>query len=124
MGLFDMFRRERENRGGRYLDISNSHTTKVMQVKKTIEDNADKLKHLILLAQKYPELEDILQDIYVDIKYANPVVSNEIKEIDEKISNKLDDMKLMLSRSIKSNLAMEHAIRDLKELVHLRETKE
>lgn len=125
MGLLDLFRREKENRGGRKIDISNSHTAKVLEEKKRIENNADKLSHILLLCEKYPLLYDIFSDLHIEVKYSNPVVNDEIVKIDEEISNKLDDIKLMLSKSsIKSDLAMQHAIRDLKELIHKRETKE
>ena len=107
------------------IDISRSHISKVLEEKNRIESNAEKIEHLMLLAEKYPDFYDQLSEIYIDVKYSNPVVNNDIKILDEQIASKLDDLTLLLSKTrIRSDLAVNHSLRDIKELIHKREMKE
>lgn len=124
MGLLSIFSKTGRDKN-MVIDISRSHISKVLEEKNRIESNAEKIEHLMLLAEKYPDFYDQLSEIYIDVKYSNPVVNNDIKILDEQIASKLDDLTLLLSKTrIRSDLAVNHSLRDIKELIHKREMKE
>lgn len=124
MGLLSIFSKTGRDKN-MVIDISRSHISKVLEEKNRIESNAEKIEHLMLLAEKYPDFYDKLSEIYIDVKYSNPVVNNDIKILDEQIASKLDDLTLLLSKTrIRSDLAVNHSLRDIKELIHKREMKE
>ena len=124
MGLLSIFSKTGRDKN-MVIDISRSHISKVLEEKNRIESNAEKIEHLMLLAEKYPDFYDQLSEIYIDVKYSNPVVNNDIKILDEQIASKLDDLTLLLSKTrIRSELAVNHSLRDIKELIHKREMKE
>ena len=124
MGLLSIFSKTGRDKN-MVIDISRSHISKVLEEKNRIESNAEKIEHLMLLAEKYPDFYDQLSEIYIDVKYSNPVVNNDIKLLDEQIASKLDDLTLLLSKTrIRSDLAVNHSLRDIKELIHKREMKE
>ena len=107
------------------IDISPAHVAKVMQVKKTLDKNAEKINMLIVLAKSNHSIEQQLKDLYIEIKYSNPVVSEEVERIDKEISDKLDSIKLILSRGkLRSDLALNHNLRDLNQLVVERRANE
>lgn len=125
MGLIDFIKKQKIERSGMYIDISRSHTAKVIEEKNRIASNAEKVEHLLLLSEQYIEINEQLSDILINIKYSNPVVNEDIVSLDMQISAKLDDLTLMLSKSkIRSDLSVIHCIRDIKELIHKREMKE
>ncbi|MCI7401309.1 MAG: hypothetical protein MSH40_01315 [Christensenella sp.] len=124
MGLLSIFSKTGRDKN-MVIDISRSHISKVLEEKNRIESNAEKIEHLMLLAEKYPDFYDQLSEIFIDVKYSNPVVNNDIKILDEQIASKLDDLTLLLSKTrIRSDLAVNHSLRDIKELIHKREMKE
>ncbi len=117
MGLFSKIKK--------IIDISNSHINKVLQEKDRLEKLAEKVKYLMILAEERKDLCDQLDEYYIDLKYANPVVDDEIIKIDEKISNKLDDLKLNLMRGkFGSEVAIKYGMSDVKELIQKREMLE
>ena len=114
MGLF--------SQKGVSIDLSNAHISKVLEVKQEIEANANKLKPII--AQSQGNIRKILEQAYVDIKYANPRVDVKIKEIDEEISRQLDDLKLLYARRVRSELTIANKINNLLELIQQRQALE
>ena len=81
MGLLSIFSKTGRDKN-MVIDISRSHISKVLEEKNRIESNAEKIEHLMLLAEKYPDFYDQLSEIYIDVKYSNPVVNNDIKILD------------------------------------------
>jgi len=117
MGLFDKFSQK-----GNSIDLSNAHIAKVLEMKQEIEANANKLKPIV--AQSQGNAKKILEQAYIDLKYANPLVNEQIKQIDEEISKTLDDLKLLYARRVRSELTIANKINNLLELIQQRQALE
>ena len=117
MGLFDVFGSK-----GNVIDLSSSHISKVLEVKQLLDFNASKIKALLISAQGHEK--DDLEQAYIDIKYANPVVNEKVNEIDTQISRCLDDIKLLYARRIRSELTIANKINNLLELIQQRQALE
>lgn len=107
---------------GKVIDLSSSHVQKVLEVKQLLELNANKINALLIQAQG--QEKEALQQAYIDIKYANPVVDEKIAQIDGEISKMLDDLKLLYTRRIRSELTIGNKINNLLELIHERKAFE
>ena len=117
MGLFDVFGPK-----GNVIDLSSSHISKVLEVKQLLDFNASKIKALLASAQGH-EITD-LEQAYIDIKYANPVVNEKVNEIDTQITRCLDDIKLLYARRMRSELTIANKINNLLELIQQRQALE
>ena len=114
MGLFSQKKK--------VIDLSSAHIKKVLEAKQEIEANANKLK--VIMIQATGNDKGVLEQAYVDLKYANPLVDEEITAIDEEISKILDDLKLLYSRRVRSELTIANKINDLLELIQRRQALE
>ena len=115
MGLFS-------TKKGKVIDLSSSHIAKVIEVKQEIEANANKLK--AIMVQATGSERKILDQAYVDLKYANPLVDDQIAAIDIEISKVLDDLKLLYARRVKSELTIANKVNNLLELIQQRQALE
>ena len=115
MGLFSQ-------KKGKVIDLSNAHVKKVLEAKQEIEANANKLKVIMISATGNEK--NVLEQAYVDLKYANPLVDEDIAAIDDEISRILDDLKLLYARRVKSELTIANKINDLLELIQRRQALE
>ena len=104
------------------IDLSNAHIAKVLEVRQTLEANANKLKAIMFQASDSEK--KILAQAYIDIKYANPLVDEKIAQIDDEISKILDDLKLNYARRVKSELTIANKINNLLELIQQRQALE
>ncbi len=104
------------------IDLSSTHMELVVYKKQLLEFNANKIKVLLFNA-KGTEKER-LQKAYIDVKYANPKVSDEINNIDNEIAKVLDDLKLLYARRIRSELTISNKINNLLELIQQRQALE
>ena len=114
MGLF--------SKKGISIDLSNAHIAKVLEVRQTLEANANKLKAIMFQASDSEK--KLLAQAYIDIKYANPLVDEKIAQIDDEISKTLDDLKLNYARRVKSELTIANKINNLLELIQQRQALE
>ena len=117
MGLFDVFGSK-----GNVIDLSSSHISKVIEVKQLLDFNASKIKALLVSAGEREV--DALEQAYIDIKYANPVVNEKVKELDNQISRCLDDLKLLYAKRMRSELTISNKINNLLELIQERQALE
>ena len=115
MGLFS-------SKKGKVIDLSSAHIAKVIEVKQEIEANANKLK--AIMVQATGNEKKILDQAYVDLKYANPLVDDQIAAIDVEISKVLDDLKLLYARRVKSELTIANKVNNLLELIQQRQALE
>ena len=115
MGLFSQ-------KKGKSIDLSSAHIKKVMAVKQEIDANANKLKAILI--QAAAKEKGILEQAYVDIKYANPLVDEEIAQIDKEIATTLDDLKLLYAHRVRSELTIANKINNLLELIQRRQALE
>ena len=115
MGLFS-------SKKGNAIDLSSAHIAKVLEVKQELEANANKLKAIMFQAST--QEKKILDQAYIDIKYANPLVDDKIAAIDIEISKTLDDLKLLYARRVKSELTIANKINNLLELIQQRQALE
>lgn len=104
------------------IDLSTSHMEMVVYKKQLLEFNANRIKALMFNASTTEKRG--LQKAYIDIKYANPVVSDEINKIDNDIAKVLDDLKLLYSKRLRSELSIGNKIKDLLELIQQRQALE
>ncbi len=114
MGLFSQKKK--------VIDLSSAHIKKVLEAKQEIEANANKLK--VIMIQATGNDKGVLEQAYVDLKYANPLIDEEITVIDEEISKILDDLKLLYARRVRSELTIANKINDLLELIQRRQALE
>ena len=114
MGLF--------SKKGLVIDLSNAHVSKVLEVKQEIEANANKLKAILIQANG--QEKKILEQAYIDLKYANPLVDEQISAIDTEIAKTLDDLKLLYARRVKSELTIANKVNNLLELIQQRQALE
>lgn len=70
----------------------------VAEDRKLIETNSKTVGKLTMLANDNEELISKLKDLQEKLKYLKPVKSEEAMEADRKIANKIDDLKIELSR--------------------------
>ncbi len=94
----------------------------VVYKKQLLDFNASRIKALMFNANTTEKQK--LQQAYIDVKYANPIVSEEINNIDNEIAKVLDDLKLLYARRIRSELTIANKINNLLELIQQRQALE
>ena len=94
----------------------------VVYKKQVLDFNASKIKALMFNANSKEKAQ--LQQAYIDIKYANPIVTDEVNNIDNEIAKVLDDLKLLYARRIRSELTIANKIKNLLELIQQRQALE
>ena len=104
------------------IDLSPSHISKVLKEKELLEMNANRISALIAQADK--QEKELLEEIFIEIKYANPVVNEQIAKIDAQITTYLDDLKLLYACRIRSELTINNKIKNLMELINERKALE
>ena len=95
-----------------------------MYKKQILDVNANKIKALMMNFNANTNEKQKLQQAYIDIKYANPLVSDEINELDNEIAKVLDDLKMLYARRVRSELTIGHKIQNLLELIQQRQALE
>lgn len=70
----------------------------VIKNKKQIEKNVSKIEAMLVLADGNNMLCNRLVEIKESVKFLNPSKDAKVMLIDEKISNKLDDLKIEISK--------------------------
>ena len=95
-----------------------------MYKKQILYVNANKIKALMMNFNANTNEKQKLQQAYIDIKYANPLVSDEINELDNEIAKVLDDLKMLYARRVRSELTIGHKIQNLLELIQQRQALE
>lgn len=93
VAIFFMYR-ELRHPGGKKEKMSNA----VLKNKRLIERSANNLESMIVLAEGNDTLVAKLTQLKDTIKFLNPSKSDKVMLVDTKIANKLDDIKIEISK--------------------------
>ncbi len=72
--------------------------------KRQIERSVQNIESMIVLADGNDTLTNKLVELKDEIRFLNPSKNHKVKDIDEKIANKLDDIKIEISKDVNSEV--------------------
>ena len=98
----------REIRASKNSDTETSENEKgkpaVLINKRQIERSVQNIESMIVLADGNDTLTNKLVELKDEIRFLNPSKNHKVKDIDEKIANKLDDIKIEISKDVNSEV--------------------
>ena len=98
----------REIRASKNSDTETSGNEKgkpaVLINKRQIERSVQNIESMIVLADGNDTLTNKLVELKDEIRFLNPSKNHKVKDIDEKIANKLDDIKIEISKDVNSEV--------------------
>lgn len=96
----------REIRASKNSDTETSGKEKpaVIINKRQIERSVQNIESMIVLADGNDTLTNKLVELKDEIRFLNPSKNHKVKDIDEKIANKLDDIKIEISKDVNSEV--------------------
>ncbi len=77
----------------------------VIMNKRQIEKSVQNIESMIVLADGNDTLTNKLVELKDEIRFLNPSKSSKVKAVDEKIANKLDDIKIEISKDKNSEVS-------------------
>lgn len=92
----------REIRAGKEDKREGEKRAGVLTNKRQIERSVQNIESMIVLADGNDTLSNKLVELKDEIRFLNPSKNPKIKAIDEKIANKLDDIKIEISKDKES----------------------
>lgn len=121
IGAISRKRRNAENNGSRR-DIKKASFTKINQSKETVEDNAKQCEGLAELYAKEisEETAEELKKMTVTLRYLSPSENEEVNKCDKKISDKLGDLKIALTKNKVNEEDVKDVIEGIKALLNER----
>lgn len=110
------------DRNGSKSDIKNASFTKINQSKETVEDNAKQCEGLAELYAKEisEETAEELKKMTVTLRYLSPSDNEEVNKCDKKISDKLGDLKIALTKNKVNEEDVKDVIEGIKALLNER----
>ena len=88
----------REVRVSKKEDGEGKESRTVILNKRQIERSVQNIESMIVLADGYDTLTNKLVELKDEIRFLNPSKNPKVKAVDEKIANKLDDIKIEISK--------------------------
>jgi len=101
-------------------EAKKNHSGQIIKSKNLIEENTAKTEALLTLATGKPSY-DAIKPLVGELKYLNPSVDSAVVHKDEKISDKLGDMKIKLASERDKTDDILQIIKDIKFLLAERE---
>lgn len=92
-----------DNAGATKKQLKKTNTYKILEEKEVLDANVRSIEYLIELAENYDNIKAELKVIYDRLKFSSPSSAEKIASFDKKIANKLDDVKIKLSKAKVSN---------------------
>ncbi len=94
----------RELRKEKEENVEKKEGVLVIPNKRQIERSVQNLESMIVLADGNDTLTNKLVELKDEIRFLNPSSKAKVKQVDEKIANKLDDIKIEMSKDLNSEV--------------------